>query len=357
MLQKTMKALVYRGPNRYGLEDVPTPQITNPNDAIGRVTLAAICTSDIHLVRGNLPNVSVPKIVGHEFCAEIVETGSSVKRLKPGTRCVVRPAAACGTCKMCRSGMPALCEKYGIFGLGQLEGAQAEYVLIPQADRVCDPIPPGLQEEDVILVPDMLATGWFGVKNAEANSEKTIAIIGVGPVGMSACLIAKSIFGVKKVIAIDLLSERLDLLLKNHVVDIAINSGSQDVNLIIREITNGVGVDATIESGGVESTFALAAEITKMGGIISTVAVFSKPLMIPMEKMFAKNLTVKMGVHRGEGISEMIRKIQEGQLDARFMLTHEKPLNDILEGYDIFGQQRDGCVKWAVTPYEANRGT
>ncbi|CAA7602323.1 Alcohol dehydrogenase GroES-like domain protein [Acididesulfobacillus acetoxydans] len=357
MLKKTMKALVYRGPNRYGLEDVPTPQITDQNDAIGRVTLAAICTSDIHLVRGHIPNVSVPKTVGHEFCAEIVEIGSSVKRLKPGTRCVVRPAASCGTCKMCQSGMPALCEKYGIFGLGQLEGAQAEYVLIPQADRVCDPIPPGLKEEDVILVPDMLATGWFGVKNAEVNSEKTIAVVGVGPVGMSACLIAKTIFGAKKVIAIDVLSERLDILLKNHVVDIVINSGSQNVSRIIQDITNGVGVDAAIESGGIESTFELAAEITKMGGIVSTVAVFSKPLMIPMEKMFAKNLTVKMGVHRGEGISDMIGKIQEGQLDARFMLTHKKPLNDVLEGYDIFGHQKDGCVKWVITPYQTNSGT
>ena len=352
MLEKKMKALVYHGPNSYSLDDVPMPQITDQTDAIGRVTLAAICTSDIHLVQGHMPSTSNPKTVGHEFCVEIVETGSSVKRLKPGTRCVVQPAVYCGKCKMCKSGMPALCENYGIFGIGQLEGSQAEYILIPHADRFCSPIPEGLQEEDVILVPDMLATGWFGVKNAEVNSEKTIAVVGVGPVGMSACLIAKTIFGAKKVIAIDLLPERLDILLKNNVVDATINSSTENVKQRIQEITNGMGVDATIESGGVQQTFDLATKITKMGGIVSTVAVFSKPLTMHMDKIFSKNLTIKMGIHRGEGISEMIQKIQEGKLDARFMLTHKKPLNDIIEGYDVFGNQKDGCVKWSITPYE-----
>ncbi len=352
MLQKTMKALVYNGPNNYSLEDVPMPQIIDQNDVIGRVTLAAICTSDVHMVQGNIPSAPTPKIVGHEFCVEIVETGSSVKRLKPGTRCVVLPAVYCGKCKMCKSHMPALCETYGIFGVGQLDGSQAEYIRIPHADKFCAPIPADLKEEDVILVPDMLATGWFGVKNAKVNSEKTIAVIGVGPVGMSACLIAKTIFDAKKVIAIDLLPERLDILLKNNVVDATINSSTENVTQRIREITNGVGVDATIESGGVQQTFDLATKITRMGGIVSTVAVFSKPLTMHMDKIFHKNLTIKMGIHKGEGILEMIQKIQEGKLDARFMLTHKKPLNDILEGYDVFGHQKDGCVKWAITPYE-----
>lgn len=352
MSQKTMKAFVYHGPNNFSLDDVPMPEIKDPNDAIGKVTLAAICTSDVHMVRGHLPHAPSPKTIGHEFCVEIVETGSEVKRLKPGTRCVVHPAVYCGECIMCKSGMPALCKKYGIFGISVLEGSQAEYVLIPQADHFCEPIPEGLQEEDVILVPDMLATGWFGVKNAEVNPEKSVAVIGVGPVGMSACLIAKKIFGAKNVIAVDLLQERLDILLKNNVVDAVINSSTENVNQRIREITNGAGVDATIESGGVEQTFELATKITKMGGIVSTVAVFSKPVTVPMDKIYSKNLTIKMGIQDGEGISEMIQKIKEGKLDARFMLTHKKPLNDILEGYDVFGHQKDGCVKWTITPYQ-----
>ncbi|KJR45970.1 dehydrogenase [Desulfosporosinus sp. I2] len=352
MLQGMMKALVYHGPGNYSLDDVPVPKITSPTDAIGKVTLAAICTSDIHMVQGHIPTASIPKIVGHEFCVEIVETGSEVTHLKPGMRCIVFPAVFCGRCKMCQSGMPSLCEKYGIFGVGKLEGSQAEYVLIPKADMFCIPIPGDLKEEDVILLPDMLATGWFGVKNAEVNPEKTVAVIGVGPVGMSACLIAKSIFGAKKVIAIDLLPERLELLQRNHAVDAVINSSTENVKERIKEITNGAGVDATIESGGVQQTFELATRITKFGGIVSTVAVFSKPLTIHMDKIFSKNLTIKMGIHKAEGIGEMLQKIQEGKLDARFMLTHKKPLNNILEGYDVFGRQKDGCVKWAITPYE-----
>lgn len=352
MLQKTMKALVYHGPNNFSLDDVPMPQITHQKDVIGKVTLAAICTSDVHMVHGHLPGVPTSKIVGHEFCVEIVETGSEVKHLKPGTRCVVHPAVYCGKCKMCRSGMPAFCEQYGIFGIGELQGSQAEYVRIPLADHFCEPIPEGLSDEDVILVPDMLATGWFGVKNAKVNNAKTIAVVGVGPVGMSACLIAKKIFGAEKVIAIDLLPERLDVLLENNSADAVINSSTENVKQRIMELTNGVGVDSTIESGGVQQTFELATKITKMGGIVSTVAVFSKPLMIPMDKIYSKNLTIKMGIHRGEGISEMIQQIQAGNLDAKFMLTHKKPLNYILEGYDVFGHQRDGCVKWAITPFE-----
>lgn len=347
-----MKALVYHGPGNYSLDDVPVPKITNPKDAVGKVTLAAICTSDIHMVQGHIPTVPMPKIVGHEFCVEIVETGSEVKGLKPGMRCVVFPAVFCGQCKMCKSGLPGLCEKYGIFGVGQLEGSQAEYVLIPEADKFCIPVPNNLKEEDVILLPDMLATGWFGVKNAEVNPDKIVAVVGVGPVGMSACLIAKSIFGAKKVIAIDLLPERLELLQHHQAADAVINSGTENVKERIKEITNGAGVDAAIESGGVQQTFDLATRITKFGGIVSTVAVFSKPLTLHMDKIFAKNLTIKMGIHKGEGLGEMLQKIREGKLDARFMLTHTKPLNDILKGYDVFGCQKDGCVKWAITPYE-----
>jgi len=352
MLQQTMKALVYHGPNNFSLDNVPMPQIIDPKDVIGKVTLAAICTSDVHMVHGHLHGVLTPKIVGHEFCVEIVETGSDVKHLTPGTRCVVHPGVYCGQCKMCKSGMPALCEKHGIFGIGELEGSQSEYVRIPQAESFCEPIPEGLTDEDVILVPDMLATGWFGVKNAKVDNTKTIAVIGVGPVGMSACLIAKKIFAAQKVIAIDLLQERLDILLENNVVDAVINSSTENVKQRILELTNGVGVDATIESGGVQQTFELATRITKIGGIVSTVAVFSKPLMVPMEKIYAKNLTIKMGIHKGEGISEMIQQIREGNLDAKFMLTHKKPLNDILEGYEVFGHQKEGCVKWAITPFE-----
>lgn len=354
-MQETMKALVYHGPGNYSLDDVPVPKITNPKDAIGKVTLAAICTSDVHMVQGHIPTAPMPKIVGHEFCVEIVATGSEVKGLKPGMRCFVFPAVFCGQCKMCRRGLPGLCEQYGIFGVGKLEGSQAEYVLIPQADTFCIPIPDGLKEEDVILIPDMLATGWFGVKNAEVNPEKIVAVIGVGPVGMSACLIAKSIFGAKQVIAIDLLPERLELLQRNHAVDAVINSGTENVKERIKEITKGAGVDATIESGGVQQTFDLATRITKFGGIVSTVALFSQPLTLHMDKIFPKNLTIKMGIHKGEGIKAMLQKIHEGKLDARFMLTHTKPLNDIMAGYDVFGRQQDGCVKWAITPYERDR--
>lgn len=347
-----MKALVYHEPNKYSLTDVPIPKIVDPRDAIGKVTLAAICISDIHTVRGEVSIASYPKIIGHEFCVEIIEVGTAVKGLKPGERCVVIPGVSCGECEMCKSGMVSMCEKGGMFGINGPEGAHAEFVRIPNADRVAIPIPKGLTEEDVLLVPDMLATAWFGAKNARVSEGQSIAVIGCGPVGMCACLLAKKVFGAKQVIAIDTQQNRLDTVLINGVADLGLNPTTGSITKEIMEFTGGKGVDASIETAGIEKTFVMATEITKVRGIVSTVAVYAGPISIPMHKMIAKNLEIKMGIHSGEGIPEMIQMIGEGKIDTRFILTHRAPLNDIEKGYDVFEHQKDGCIKWAITPYE-----
>lgn len=352
MSQETMKALVYNGPGSYGLTDWPMPKIKHPTDIIGKVTLAAICTSDIHIVEGHIPYASYPMVQGHEFCVEVVETGPEVKRLKVGDRVVVSPAVFCNECYMCKMGNRLMCENGGLFGLCGVDGAHAEYIRIPFADSFCINIPEGLTEDDVILVPDMLATAWFGIKNAGITENKTLAVIGVGPVGMSACLLAKKAFGAKTVIAIDIIPERLEIALKNGVADYAINSKTEDVISKVLEITGGRGVNAAIETAGIEETMVLATRITKMRGTVSTVAVFSGAINLPFHEFYAKGLEIKMGIQRGEGIMEMIGMIQEGKIDPRFILTHKAPLNDIEKGYYIFGHNLEGCVKWAITPYE-----
>lgn len=356
MEQKTMKALVYHGPGKYSLDDVPVPQIVEPTDVIGRVTLAAICTSDIHIVHGEIPGVPYPKTMGHEFCIEIVEVGSAIKTWKVGDRCVSRAGSSCGECPMCKIGIRGLCPQGGIYGnMGPLQGCHAEYIRIPFADTpdYMYKIPAGLSEEDVILTPDMLATAYYGLESAAMKPGQTVAVIGVGPVGLSACLLAKKLYGASKVIAVDILQNRVDLALKEGVADVAVNSATEDAVAKIMEATGGLGVDVTIETPGLESTMAMAVAATRHSGIVSTIAIFADPLVkMPMVEMIFKNQQLKMGIHKSEGVPQMLEMIQAGKLDARFIQTHKAPLNDIEKGYEIFGKQQDGCVKWLITPYE-----
>lgn len=356
MEQKTMKALVYHGPDQYSLDDVPVPQIIEPGDVIGKVTLAAICTSDIHAVRGEMPGIPIPKIMGHEFCIEIVEVGPGVKNWKVGDRCASRAASSCGECPMCKAGVRGLCVKGGVYGsVGALEGCHAEYIRIPFADtpEFLYKIPAGLSEEDVILTPDMLATAYYGLENAELKAGQTVAVIGAGPVGLSICMLAKKMYGAGKIIAVDILQNRIDLALKEGVADVGVNAATEDAAAKILAATGGAGVDAVVETPGLEETMALAAAVTRPSGIVSTIAVFAQPLVkMPMLQMIYKNHKLKMGIQKSEGVPMMMEMIKDGKLDARFILTHRAPLNDIVKGYEIFGNRQDGCVKWLVTPYE-----
>lgn len=354
MEQQTMKALVYEEPHKYGLMDVPVPKIIEPTDVIGKVTLAAICTSDIHIVHGEVSSAVAPRIIGHEFCIEIVEVGAEVKSVKKGDRCVVKPSASCGECMMCKLGVRSACVKGGIFGT-TVDGCFAEYIRVPFADQKGELylIPDGLDEESVILLPDMLGTGYYACKLAEIKPGQTVAVIGVGPVGQSACLLAKKVFGAKKVIAIDILQNRVDLALKAGVADVGINPVTDDIAAIIKEATGGMGVDCTIEGAGAAQTMAMAASITRIGGIVSTISFFDDQYVgIPMNEMLIKGQKLHFGIQTQEGVSEMMQMIREGKIDARFITTHRAPLNDIMKGFDVFGKRQDGCVKWLVTPYQ-----
>ncbi len=356
MEQTTMKALVYHEPGKYSLADVPVPQIMEPTDVIGRVTLAAICTSDIHAVHGEMAGTPYPKTMGHEFCVEIVEVGSAIKNVKVGDRCVSTASSFCGECMFCKIGVHGYCVKGGVYGyFGPLEGCQAEYIRIPFADAPLRlfKIPEGLTEEDVVLAPDMLGTAYFGLKNAQVSEGQTVAVIGVGPVGLSTCLLAKGMFGAKRVIAVDTLQYRLDLALKEGIADIAINAAQEDVVKKILEATSGLGVDATIETPGLEKTMAMAVSATKIGGIVSTVGVFAEPIVkMPMVEMIFRDQQLRFGIQKSEGVDEIIEAIRVGKIDPKFMLTHRAPLNNIMKGYEVFGNQQDGCVKWSITPYE-----
>lgn len=350
MEQKTMKALVYHGPHNYSLDDVLVPQLQKDTDVIARVTLSTICTSDVHITGGNVPIVTAPKVLGHEFCAELIEVGSAVKGFKVGDRVHVPPLSFCGECEMCKVGRVGACLNAGGFGIFA-EGCHAEYIRIPHAQNCLIPIPDELTEKDVLLLGDMLSTAWFGIKNAEVKEGQTVAVLGCGPVGLSTCLLAKKVKGAK-VIAFDTIQERIDLALEEGVADIGVNVLTDNIAQIISETTGGRGVAATIETAGTPEAFGLALEITAVAGIVSSVAVYEEAVQLPMQTLVYKNLTIKMGIQRLEGIADMLKLIKEGVINTNFILTHQSPLNDILKGYEVFGEKQDGCVKWVLTPYE-----
>lgn len=348
-----MKALVYLEPHKYELQDVAVPKIVEPTDIIGKVTLAALCTSDIHLVRGENPNATYPRTVGHEFCIEVVEIGSEVKTVKPGDRCVVKPGASCDECAMCKMGIRSACMRGGIFG-ATIDGAFAEYVRVPFADLPGQliPIPAGMQEEDVILLPDMLGTAWFGVQNADLREGQTAAVIGAGPVGLCTCILAKKVIGAKQVIVLDINQDRVDAAIKAGIADVGINPATDDVAQIIRQATV-FGVDACIETAATARTMAMSAAITRPGGMISTVSYFGQQIIgMPMDEMILKGHQLRFGIHKCEGVPEMLEMIQNGKINTKFIMTHKKPLNDIIEGFEVFGNSQDGCIKWLITPYE-----
>lgn len=350
---KTMKALVYHAPGQYQLEDVAVPQIIDPTDVLARVTLSAICTSDVHVVHGHMNNVTTPKILGHEFCAEIIEIGADVTSLQVGDRVQVMPGIYCGSCKFCKAGVAILCEHKdaGCFGANGPDGCQAEYVRIPLAEQFCIKIPDGMPDEDILLLGDMLGTARYGLENAGFRKGQSIAVIGAGPVGLCTCLLAKKAYGARQVIAIDPIQNRLELALTNGVADVVINPQTEDVMPKFMAATGG-GVDVVIETAGLEQTLQMAFALARPGGIVSNVAIFAGPVKLPIPEMTVKNIKFISGIQFCEGVEEILPLIESGQIDTRFIQTHRKPLNEILEGYEVFGKQKDGCVKWLVTPYE-----
>jgi len=351
MEQKTMKALVYHGPGDMRLDDVPVPQIIEPDDAIIRVTTSTICGTDIHIQHGGMPEVKPGRVIGHEFCGEVVEVGPNVRNAQVGDRVAVSCVTQCGECFYCVRGEYSHCTTGSwIFGY-MIDGCQAEYVRVPHANLGLHKIPEGLSEEDVLFVGDILSTGYFGAERGRIQPGDTVAVMGSGPVGMCAMATAK-LWGPAQIIAVDMNQDRLDVALKEGIADITINPAKENAAEKIRELTQGRGADVTIEAVGAKGTYELALDAVRPGGNVSIIGVFEKPQELPMNKLWIKNINLSMGLVNANRIPELLKLIKNGKLNTNFLITHRAPLNDILKGYDIFGNKKDGCLKWVITPYQ-----
>ena len=353
MKQNTMKALVYHGEKVISLDDVPMPQILKPTDVLIRVTTSTICGSDIHLLNGALDGFAHRGVVaGHEYCGEIIEVGSSINNFKVGDRVVANALIHCGKCFYCLRGEYDHCENMGSdFNPGfTTNGCQAEYIRTPNADLNVHKIPEGLTDEDVLFVGDILSTGYYACEKANIQPGDTVVVIGAGPVGLCAMATAK-LWGPAKVIAVDMVQNRLDTAVEKGIANIAINSGKVDALAQIIELTNGRGADVAIEAVGMTPTFTMALNCVRPNGSVSSVGAYGSPMEIDMKSLWDKNLKITSNLVSLKNIPRLIKLIQEGKLDMRFLITHRAPLNDIIRGYDVFGNKKENCLKWLVTPY------
>ena len=347
MEQKTMKAVVYHGPGKVSLDEVPVPKLIESDDAIVKVTTSTICGTDIHIQHGGVPTVMPGTIIGHEFCGEVVEVGPSVTTAKVGDRCAISCVTACGHCFFCRKGEYSQCTT-GSWMFGHtIDGCQAEYVRVPHANMGMYKIPDGLVDEDVLYVGDILSTGYFGAEKAEIKPGDTVAVFGSGPVGMCAMATAR-LWGPACIVAVDTNEFRLETALKQGIADVALNPEKCDVVAEIKKLTDGHGADSTIEAVGITPTYNMAINCVRNAGVVSIIGVFEKPQELKMNELWIKNIKVHMGLVKTDCIPALLKLIKAGKINMRFLQTHQAALGDIINGYDIFGNKKDNCIKWIV---------
>lgn len=341
-----MRAVVYHGPGQKGWEEVPKPVIIDDGDAIVRVDAVTICGTDLHILKGDVPAVTDGRILGHEAVGTVETVGSGVKNVRSGDRVLVSCITACGSCRYCREGSFGQCLGGGGWILGhKIDGTQAEYLRVPFADTSTYAIPVGVSDEQMLMLADILPTGYeVGVLNGAVRPGDVVAVVGAGPIGLSAMMGAR-LLSPAHVIAIDLADSRLDAA-KEFGADITINNGREDALAIVRELTGGLGADVAIEAVGVPDTFELATELARPGGHIANIGVHGKPVTLHLEDLWIRNVTVTTGLVDTYSTPVLLKLAQGHQLDADRFVTHHFTLDQFDEAYDVFARAADtGALK------------
>jgi alcohol dehydrogenase len=331
-----MKALVYHGPGQRSWDDVPDPVIIDPTDAIVRVDSATICGTDLHILKGDVPEVKPGTVLGHEAVGTVVAVGSAVTTIAEGDRVLVSCITSCGRCRFCKEARYGLCTGGGGWVFGHLiDGLQAEYARVPFADTSVYKVPPELTDEQVLFLADILPTAFeCGVLNGRVEPGDVVAIVGAGPIGLAAIMTAK-LFTPGKIVAIDLADARLEKALE-FGADIVINNGREDALARIQELTDGLGADVAIEAVGVPDTFELCTELIRPGGRVANVGVHGCAATLHLERLWIRDVLITTGLVDTFTTPKLLKLIAEGRLDPTPFATHRFGLSDTEEAYDIF---------------------
>ena len=343
-----MKALTYLERGRFAVTEKPKPVVTDPRDAVVRVTLGSICTSDLHIKHGSVPR-AVPGItVGHEMVGVVEAVGAEVKTVRPGDRVTVNVETFCGECYFCRHGWVNNCtDPNGGWALGcRIDGGQTEFVRVPYADQGLDKIPDGVTDEQALFVGDILATGFWAARISEITTEDTVLIIGAGPTGVCtlACVLLKQ---PKRVIVCEKDPVRIALV-REHYPDVLLCRPEACEDFVRAHSDHG-GADVVLEVAGARDTFELAWRCARPNAIVTVVALYDEAQTLPLPDMYGKNLIFKTGGVDGCDCAEILRLIAQGKIDTTPLITHRFPLSEIEEAYRIFENRLDGVIKVAIT--------
>ncbi len=337
-----MKALVYQGPGKKAWEEMPDPKIEQPTDVIVKMVATTICGTDLHILKGDVPEVEVGRILGHEGIGVITEVGEGVSQLAVGDRVILACVSSCGKCSNCRKGLYSHClDPEGIAGIGwifgyMIDGTQAEFVRVPFAENSVYKVPEGMTDAEGILLSDILPTGFeMGVQYGQVAPGDVVAVIGSGPVGLAAVMTAR-LYGPSKVIAIDLDNARLARAADFGASD-TVNSGDADWKQQVLALTDGLGVDVAIEAVGIPATFTMATIIVRPGGNVANIGVHGKPVDLALNELWIKNIDISMGLVNTNTLGMLLKLVAEHKLPAEKFVTHEFSFDQILEAYDVFG--------------------
>lgn len=346
-MPETMKALICHKNGKIELTEKPIPEIKDARDAVVKVTLSTICTSDLHIMHGAVPAAVPETILGHEFVGEIVDTGSEIINLKKGDRVAANCITFCGECFFCKRGFINNCENGG-WEIGcKIDGCQAEYVRIPYADTGLTKIPENVSYENALFTGDILSSGYFGAELCEIRQGDTVAVIGCGPVGLCSMICAK-ILGAEKIIAVDIDEKRLEFSKNSGFADYTVNPLNSNTETVIKNLTRGHGADGVIEAAGGENTFELAWKIARPNSVVALVAMYEKSQNLPLPEMYGKNLIFKTGGVDAVHCEKLLNLIAEGKINTDFLISKKMPLTEILDAYKIFEEKQDNCLKIAI---------
>ena len=331
-----MRAVVYHGPGQKQLEEVADPKIQEDADVIVRVDAVTICGTDLHILKGDVPEVTPGRILGHEAVGTVVETGAGVKTLSEGNRVLLSCISACGRCRYCKVGQYGQCRNGGGWILGHtIDGVQADYARIPFADQSTYKVSAGLSDEQVLFLSDILPTGYeVGVLNGNVRPGDVVAVVGAGPIGLSV-MQGSRLFSPGTVIAIEPAQSRREWA-KAFGADVAV--APEDAKAAIDAATEGLGADVAVEAVGIPSTFELCTELIRPGGRVANVGVHGKPATLHLESLWIKNVTITTGLVDSYTIPTLLKSIQAGQLEPTKFATHRFAFDQAMAAYDTFAR-------------------
>jgi alcohol dehydrogenase len=330
-----MKALIYQGPGQKSWAKTADPVIQNPTDAIVRITHTTICGTDLHILKGDVPTVTPGRVLGHEGVGVIEEIGGAVRHFRKGDPVLISCITSCGSCAYCKRQMYAHCEDGGWVLGNTINGTQAEYVRIPHADFSLYPIPPGADAEALVMLSDILPTGFeIGVLSGQVHPGDTVAIVGAGPVGMASLLTAR-FYSPARLIMIDMDANRLEVARTFGATDI-IRVGDGDAVQKVKALTSGVGVDVAIEAVGVPATFDICQRILAPGARLANVGVHGKSVELHLEDLWIQNISISTGLVNTNTTSMLLKTVQSGDIDPKRLITHHFPLDQIEQAYISF---------------------